>query len=146
MHQRLPSLILSLALIVPGSLLAHGGGLDRNGCHTNRKTGEYHCHGASRGVSPVPRLDTPPAPERSSISVSFRETGGKISDRELVLTTQLLLTTLGYEVGRADGILGLTTALAIRQFQTAEDLEPDGKPSGPLLVRLSQAVLRASRQ
>lgn len=23
---------------------AHGGGLDRNGCHTNHKTGEYHCH------------------------------------------------------------------------------------------------------
>lgn len=23
---------------------AHGGGLDRNGCHTNRSTGEYHCH------------------------------------------------------------------------------------------------------
>jgi len=25
---------------------AHGGGLDANGCHTNRKTGEYHCHRA----------------------------------------------------------------------------------------------------
>lgn len=23
---------------------AHGGGLDANGCHTNRKTGDYHCH------------------------------------------------------------------------------------------------------
>ncbi|RWD30224.1 MAG: YHYH domain-containing protein [Mesorhizobium sp.] len=23
---------------------AHGGGTDSNGCHTNRKTGEYHCH------------------------------------------------------------------------------------------------------
>jgi hypothetical protein len=23
---------------------AHGGGLDKNGCHTNRKTGDYHCH------------------------------------------------------------------------------------------------------
>ncbi|WP_371999973.1 YHYH domain-containing protein [Tistrella mobilis] len=23
---------------------AHGGGLDRNGCHHNRKTGDYHCH------------------------------------------------------------------------------------------------------
>jgi hypothetical protein len=25
-------------------VIAHGGGLDRKGCHTNRKTGEYHCH------------------------------------------------------------------------------------------------------
>ncbi|WP_352595126.1 YHYH domain-containing protein [Mesorhizobium sp. M0633] len=24
--------------------LAHGGGTDANGCHTNHKTGEYHCH------------------------------------------------------------------------------------------------------
>ncbi|PDT47661.1 hypothetical protein CO661_12010 [Sinorhizobium fredii] len=23
---------------------AHGGGLDQNGCHHNRKTGGYHCH------------------------------------------------------------------------------------------------------
>ncbi|WP_327206712.1 YHYH domain-containing protein [Rhizobium beringeri] len=23
---------------------AHGGGLDKNGCHTNHKTGDYHCH------------------------------------------------------------------------------------------------------
>lgn len=23
---------------------AHGGGTDSNGCHYNRKTGEYHCH------------------------------------------------------------------------------------------------------
>ena len=23
---------------------AHPGGLDANGCHTNKKTGEYHCH------------------------------------------------------------------------------------------------------
>lgn len=30
---------------------AHGGGLDRHGCHTQRSTGEYHCH---RGA-PSPR-------------------------------------------------------------------------------------------
>lgn len=28
---------------------AHSGGLDKDGCHTNRKTGEYHCH---RGAPP----------------------------------------------------------------------------------------------
>lgn len=26
---------------------AHSGGLDAQGCHTNRKTGDYHCHRAS---------------------------------------------------------------------------------------------------
>lgn len=23
---------------------AHGGGLNKQGCHHNRKTGDYHCH------------------------------------------------------------------------------------------------------
>ncbi|MGO7438909.1 YHYH domain-containing protein [Rhizobium ruizarguesonis] len=26
------------------SAFGHGGGLDKNGCHTNHKTGDYHCH------------------------------------------------------------------------------------------------------
>jgi hypothetical protein len=33
-----------LALLYSGSALAHGGGLDGAGGHTNRKTSEYHCH------------------------------------------------------------------------------------------------------
>jgi hypothetical protein len=32
---------------------AHGGGLNAQGCHTNHKTGDYHCHrGASSPASP----------------------------------------------------------------------------------------------
>jgi hypothetical protein len=27
-----------------GPAFAHGGGLNSEGCHTNRKTGDYHCH------------------------------------------------------------------------------------------------------
>jgi len=26
------------------ALQAHGGGLNADGCHVNRKTGDYHCH------------------------------------------------------------------------------------------------------
>jgi len=33
----------ALALASPVTF-AHSGGLDSSGCHTNRKTGEYHCH------------------------------------------------------------------------------------------------------
>jgi hypothetical protein len=38
---------------------AHGGGLNSEGCHHNRKTGDYHCHRA-----PVARqaVATPPPP------------------------------------------------------------------------------------
>lgn len=40
MHLRLFLFLLAL----PGLTPAHGGGLDDNGGHTNRMTGEYHCH------------------------------------------------------------------------------------------------------
>ena len=30
-----------------GNVMAHGGRTDKHGCHTNRKTGDYHCHGSS---------------------------------------------------------------------------------------------------
>jgi hypothetical protein len=42
--------ILGLALVgaicvaVSNLAAAHPGGLNKDGCHTNRKTGEYHCH------------------------------------------------------------------------------------------------------
>jgi endonuclease YncB( thermonuclease family) len=31
-------------IFIPLSALAHGGGLDKQGCHHNRKEGGYHCH------------------------------------------------------------------------------------------------------
>lgn len=42
-----------LAALFATASFAHSGGTDANGCHTNSKTGDYHCHGA-----PAPR----PAP------------------------------------------------------------------------------------
>jgi hypothetical protein len=33
------------------STFAHGGGLNSEGCHNNRKTGDYHCH---RAPNPTP--------------------------------------------------------------------------------------------
>ena len=42
------------ALSISDIALAHSGGLNSEGCHNNRKTGEYHCH----------RGDSVPAPTR----------------------------------------------------------------------------------
>ena len=36
--------IVFVLLALPSLALAHGGGLDSNGGHFNRKTGVYHCH------------------------------------------------------------------------------------------------------
>ena len=47
---------LALLFLLPGLSSAHSGGLDKNGCHTNRKTGDYHCH---RAQTPVRKISTP---------------------------------------------------------------------------------------
>lgn len=51
----LASLVLCLLVIClmapPAS--AHGGGVNAQGCHTNRKTGDYHCH-RSGSSAPAP--------------------------------------------------------------------------------------------
>jgi len=41
-------LALMLAVSVSSAAAqAHGGGLNADGCHVNRKTGDYHCHRAA---------------------------------------------------------------------------------------------------
>jgi hypothetical protein len=57
------------AVIAVAATAAHGhpGGLNADGCHTNRKTGEYHCHRpqaakpAERSLAPA---ETPREPAR----------------------------------------------------------------------------------
>ncbi|HHH1368332.1 TPA: DUF1283 domain-containing protein [Yersinia enterocolitica] len=39
-------LALLLYAIINTPSMAHSGRTNADGCHTNRKTGEYHCHGA----------------------------------------------------------------------------------------------------
>lgn len=64
-------LILAIGICAAPGALAHGGGLNAEGCHNNRKTGDYHCHRApapqrltaARAQEPVaasaPRDDAP---------------------------------------------------------------------------------------
>ena len=36
---------------------AHGGGLNKDGCHYNRRTGDYHCHrGPAASTTPTSRF------------------------------------------------------------------------------------------
>ncbi|GAB2502574.1 hypothetical protein GCM10027084_16390 [Pseudoxanthomonas sangjuensis] len=68
-------LAITLGFGMAGSALPHGGGLNKDGCHWNRKTGEYHCHRS--GASPIrpspasgnrlaPSPDPPPRPRPNS--------------------------------------------------------------------------------
>ena len=35
---------LAVIALVPTLAWAHGGGLDKHGCHHDKKAGDYHCH------------------------------------------------------------------------------------------------------
>jgi hypothetical protein len=51
MTRRIALLAWALALLPTSGAFAHPGGLDAEGCHTNRKRGERHCHGAAAATS-----------------------------------------------------------------------------------------------
>lgn len=42
-------------LVLASNVQAHGGGLNSEGCHYNRKTGDYHCHRAPNTAAPQKR-------------------------------------------------------------------------------------------
>ena len=57
MKSHLPPLVLTVCLAVfaaavPSVAYAHGGGLNAEGCHNDRKNGGYHCH---RAAAPAPQ-------------------------------------------------------------------------------------------
>ena len=54
------TLTLSAILLCANQVLAHPGRTDGQGCHTNRQTGEYHCHNSG--------TNTPSKPQPSNLS------------------------------------------------------------------------------
>ncbi|HZF96082.1 MAG TPA: YHYH domain-containing protein [Allosphingosinicella sp.] len=42
--------VAGAAFFAPAAASAHGGGLNREGCHNDRQRGTYHCHRASSGT------------------------------------------------------------------------------------------------
>lgn len=68
-------LALALMLVVPTPAWAHGGGLNAEGCHNNRKTGDYHCHREPAPDEWQDEVDEPPSKPRRSASArrAFRK-------------------------------------------------------------------------
>lgn len=44
---------VGLGLLLGSEALAHPGGLNAQGCHNNRKTGDYHCHRPQPVAQPI---------------------------------------------------------------------------------------------
>nr|WP_205208604.1 excalibur calcium-binding domain-containing protein [Arenimonas caeni] len=64
---------MSALLLASPQLAAHSGGTNADGCHTNRKTGEYHCHAPKAKPSAAsPSANTPrPLAARAGSSVYY---------------------------------------------------------------------------
>ena len=66
-------LALCLGLLFAGTAWAHGGGLNKCGCHVKHATGECHCHqdrgcGCSCQPAHCPSLQALPGDDRSDVS------------------------------------------------------------------------------
>ena len=48
------------AFLVAEAAYSHGGGLNAEGCHNNRKTGEYHCHRGNYKPESSPKISPKP--------------------------------------------------------------------------------------
>lgn len=66
--RRLRSTFLALVALALAELaFAHGGGLDKNGCHNDRKHGGYHCHRAPAAPITAP-VASPTEREKNSLA------------------------------------------------------------------------------
>ena len=67
---------LALAGLLAGAATAnaHPGGLDRHGCHTNRKTGQYPCHRSATPASAAPVAPLPPSGGTPATPAHLHET------------------------------------------------------------------------
>lgn len=68
--------VLLCSISFSTAVYAHGGGLDANGCHNNRKTGDYHCHrgGGSAHLVAPDASRTPPSQVTNALAAP-RKTG-----------------------------------------------------------------------
>ena len=89
-------------------------------------------------------VDIPEKPEALKLGDRILKNGMRGAD---VKALQAALIKLGYDCGRwgADGDFGDCTEMAVRRFQTQEDLAPDGE-FGPLtLAALNKALKKLSQ-
>lgn len=88
-NMQLRCVVTAVGLLATSQAFAHGGGLNAQGCHNNRKTGDYHCHRAQQAVAPMPSHLL--AEERSSVH-KVQKTSTKPQPRQRLTDTTTGLT------------------------------------------------------
>lgn len=74
------AIVLTALCAPPAS--AHGGGLDRHGCHHDRRNGGYHCHGGASAPrdAAAPRRRPAPTPYANPYVPAAEPRGSPIRD------------------------------------------------------------------
>ena len=72
-------LIFFGALLIPDYVESHSGGLNAEGCHNNRKTGDYHCHRGNSKTKSSPKISS-----KSQVEYELETSGPALPyDRDL---------------------------------------------------------------
>lgn len=129
-----------LLLSLPAVLWAYGGRLDANGCHHNRKTGDYHCHRSSAALPSIAphRLDRPSA---SPTSKSLAPTSPRVTPHTRSLSQPSRSMTIEEQLQESDR--RYYNALILPrgyQRQRAELLKQQQQPSLSLVPSPSSGV------
>ena len=74
-------IILLLIVVFALNTISHPGRTNSAGCHTNRKTGEYHCHGKTSSISSSSKSGSRTTKKKSTSSkkvTTTKKTNSKI--------------------------------------------------------------------
>lgn len=135
--KKLNFIILTCYGLSPAAISAHGGGVDRNGCHNERSTGTRHCHGTTNSDSPHVRRSTTRPPVKPESLFSARQT---VADEQLRIVQKMLIQ-LGFSVGEPDGLLDEKTVEAIKTVEEQNGIPITGAVT-PELVDILIATLK----
>lgn len=124
--QRVMSLLVATTVaLTPMSSLAHSGRTDASGGHKDNQNksglGSYHYH---CGGNPA-HLHTNGCPYNKS-KVKSTSNKSSTSKNNNTKKVQEKLNALGYNCGKADGVMGKSTKSAIKSFQKSKGLKADG--------------------
>ena len=116
--------VLALLSITP-TAHAHGGGTDEVSCHSDHEKIGFHCHARCETLRGFQTDAEPP-------TTSPRQTSAP-----QIYTAQILLGSIGIDVGTADGIFGPRTHKGVEVFQSGTALPVDGQIDERLLAQLA---------